>query len=220
MESESFVLKKKPLKDVELPADFFDNTRKVSEEDALSVEPGMTLGQIIDILGKPHDGILWIRLSWLTNDSHVSINFDCEDTPDVFDLYTSPTAKKIVIQQVLSDDKVIKDIEPEPADEYFGAFTNEELFNADQNAKINRSAAEGIRSGMTYEQVVGILGKPLHNQVTGEYWMVWDIDDGDSDLDYIAVIRFTGRDAEGLMPTVNGVSIGLTKQSQLDLAMR
>ena len=155
----------------------------------------MTFGQIFSILGRPAYGSVasgrtlhsvWKLKSGAT--IHVHYKYAKNENHDPFERFV---CNRVTI--FIPDFYFGNGTASDPASDYFNRFKYEELLNTDKTAKVSRYDAESIKNGMSYEQVVGILGKPVRCCSVSAHMMEWNIENTIFENDRVIRIAFSHR---------------------------
>lgn len=80
------------------------------------------------------------------------------------------------------------------------SYTAEDFFDADRTHKPSENDIASIKVGMTYEEAVGIIGKPHgYGPTSGFFTLLWEADNG---KEYILVISFKQEKNESVYEAV------------------
>lgn len=80
------------------------------------------------------------------------------------------------------------------------SYTAEDFFDADRTHKPSENDIASIKVGMTYEEAVGIIGKPHgYGPTSGFFTLLWEADNG---KEYFLVISFRQEENESLFEAV------------------
>ncbi len=194
---DKYIFQEDPVAQPQLIDDLCDpfRTDNASIEDAQSIAEGMTFGQILSILGRPAYGSVasgsTLHSAWkLKSGATILVHYKYakNENHDPFERFVCNQVN-IFIPDFYFGNGAASD----PASDYFNRFKYEELLNTDKTAKVSRYDAESIKNGMSYEQVVGILGKPVRCCSVSAHMMEWNMENTVFENDRVIRIAFSHR---------------------------